>query len=158
MALRALARGPAPGERLRWWLLRTARNAVVDYYRRHRPSAPLPDDLAEEGAAQDEEFERLLSTCVRPLLAELPPTYRTALEKVELKGLDQSSLAREEGLSPSGARTRVQRGRALFRRRLEQCCPVKVDGAGRIAGVEWSPCPSGDPAEGSSGTPRSCPP
>lgn len=140
VALRALSRGPEPGERLRPWMFRTARNAVVDYYRRRRPLEELPADLAEDAPAE-EDLESLLSACVQPLVETLPPAYRDALRRVDLQGLDQKALAREEGLSPSGARTRVQRARAMFRARLEACCPVKVDRCGRVAEVEWSGCP-----------------
>lgn len=143
VALRALQRGPEPGERLRPWLYRTARNAVVDYYRARRPAEELPPDLLAEEPAEDSE--RLLAACVRPLLAGLPSPYREALERVELEGLDQKALAREAGLSPSGARTRVQRARALFRRRLDECCRTTLDRRGGVAEVEWSPCPSTRP-------------
>jgi RNA polymerase sigma-70 factor (ECF subfamily) len=46
--LKALTQMPAleEGARLRAWLYRIARNAIVDHYRSRRPSEPLPEDLA----------------------------------------------------------------------------------------------------------------
>ena len=41
------------------------------------------------------------------------------------------------GISHSGMKSRVQRGRALLRKSLEDCCTIALDARGRIVG--WEP-------------------
>jgi RNA polymerase sigma-70 factor (ECF subfamily) len=43
-----------------------------------------------------------------------------------------AEVARELGLSPSGARSRVQRARARLRRKLEACCRFGFDARGNL--------------------------
>jgi RNA polymerase sigma-70 factor (ECF subfamily) len=49
----------------------------------------------------------------------------------EIDGLTMRAAADALGLSVSGAKSRVQRGRALLRARLLRCCAVEVDARGR---------------------------
>jgi RNA polymerase sigma-70 factor (ECF subfamily) len=46
---------------------------------------------------------------------------------VDLDEVSQAVFAEEAGLSPSGARTRVQRARRLLLASLQACCPVRFE-------------------------------
>jgi len=49
-----------------------------------------------------------------------------------IERLSQAEMARRLGLSSSGAKSRVQRGRALLRKVISGCCNVQTDRRGNI--------------------------
>ena len=115
-------------ERVAGWLFRIASNAVVDHHRSVsrraesqivEPIPVTPDDPRAE--------ERLLAACVRPFIEQLSEPYRTALVWVEIDGMTQVEAAERAGLSVSGMKSRVQRGRAKLREALEECCAIELD-------------------------------
>jgi RNA polymerase sigma-70 factor (ECF subfamily) len=121
------------------WVYRTAGNAVTDYYRRRGASARATEALAaapstvteNEDAVEDE-----LAQCLRPLIATLPSIYGQALELTELEGRTQGEAAESLGLSLSGMKSRVQRGRSKLKEVLLECCHVEIDRRGSVVGYE----------------------
>jgi RNA polymerase sigma-70 factor (ECF subfamily) len=115
------------------WVYTVARNAVVDRLRRKQPATTDLDeiDVAAPPGTEDEEVQPLL-TCVTPFVARLPSPYREAITLTELQGLSQQEAADMEGVSLSGMKSRVQRGRRLLRTMFEECCHLTVDGRGRV--------------------------
>lgn len=119
------------------WVYRVARSAVAEYRRtraRH-PSAdgevpeqhaPAPDDDGNEDAFQK------ASSCVAALVTRLPSPYREAITLSELQGTAQSVAAGRAGVSLSGMKSRVQRGRKLLRERLLGCCDVGLDARNKV--------------------------
>jgi RNA polymerase sigma-70 factor (ECF subfamily) len=103
---------------------------VVDADGREEPL--LEDD---DACAVGEELAGYLA----PFVATLPSPYREALTLVELEGLTQSQAAVMLGVSLSGMKSRVQRGRARLRKALEDCCDVALDARGRVVGFEPRP-------------------
>ncbi len=73
---------------------------------------------------------RELAQCLRPLLGGLPPDQRRAVELIDLDGWPQSRAARSEGVSLSGMKSRVQRGRRRLASLLGQCCALTLDARG----------------------------
>ncbi len=124
-----------PG-RLRPWLYQITRNALVDYYRLQKPLEQLPEDLTSEGDGEDGRAEQELARCLLPLLDELPAQYRRALMLAEFEGMTQREIASREGLSLSGAKSRVQRARRMLREVLLQCCRVEMDQRGGVVDYE----------------------
>lgn len=112
------------------WLFRIAANAIADHYRARRSWEELPEDLAAPEPERDYLGE--LAGCLQPLIGDLPEDYRTALVLAEIEGLTRKEVAARLGLSLSGAKSRVQRGRKELRRRLLQCCDVEMDRSGVI--------------------------
>ncbi len=110
------------------WLYRIAANAIVDHYRSRKPWEELPVDLAAPESGRDYIAE--LATCLQPLIAEVPETYRTALVLSEIEGLPQREVAERLNLSLSGAKSRVQRGREKLRQRLLDCCEIETGRVG----------------------------
>jgi RNA polymerase sigma-70 factor, ECF subfamily len=123
--------GLRDGGKLEPWLYQITRNAVIDHYRARKPSVPLPDTLASAEDA-DPTVRSELAECLRPLVEQLPDTYREAIELSELQGLTQRETAARLGLSLSGAKSRVQRARRLLEGMLTDCCRLEFDRRGGI--------------------------
>jgi hypothetical protein len=94
------------------------------------------DSDAEPGAdawLDDQEATLTeLAACIRPLVDALPTYYRRALELTDFEGRTQSDAADIEGISLSGMKSRVQRGRRQFATLVRQCCDVTTDSRGEL--------------------------
>ena len=119
-------------DRLQSWLFRIASNAIIDHYRSKRPTEELPEWVAEPEADPADRAETELSPCLRPMIEELPPDYREAVYLSELQDRTQREVAEVQGLSLSGAKSRVQRGRAMLQEMLAACCDLELDRRGHI--------------------------
>jgi RNA polymerase sigma-70 factor, ECF subfamily len=123
-------------ERFTSWLFQIARNSVAEHQRvraRHPIPATLPDD--ERAAPEDEddrEAARSLSACVSLFVAQLRSPYREAVTLVELEGLTAREAAEMVGISVSGMKSRVQRGREQLRALFDQCCEIALDARGKV--------------------------
>jgi RNA polymerase sigma-70 factor (ECF subfamily) len=124
----------ADAERVRPWLYRIARNAAIDHHRTRRIGEPLPEDLPEAPASEGLEPGTGLDRCVRPLIDQMPDRYREALLLADIEGLPLREVAARLRLSLSGAKSRVQRGRALLGRSFQTCCEFELDGRGKPIG------------------------
>jgi RNA polymerase sigma-70 factor, ECF subfamily len=138
------------------WLYRVARNVIIDHYRTrasHRQGRLDAGDLAPEGPAEDpfaddpQAAQRELAGCLRPLVDQLAEPYRSAVSAVDLGGQTHTTVAHAMGLSTSGMKSRVQRGRRQLRQLLTDCCRVHTSPSGSISGYEpvtgCHPDPSG---------------
>lgn len=112
------------------WLFRIAANAIVDHYRSQKPWVDLPDQLA--APEPERNYTSELAACLHPLIAELPETYRSALILSEIESMPQKEVADRLGISLSGAKSRIQRGREKLRRQLLECCDIEVGHHGII--------------------------
>jgi RNA polymerase sigma-70 factor (ECF subfamily) len=131
--------------RLQSWVYQIARNAVVDHYRsRSRPTAELPETLPEPGGGfvnpceNDVECELMESLGV--MVGDLPPKYREALALTLYEGLTQQQVAERLGISLSGAKSRVQRARAMLRDSLLTCCHFAFDRYGAVLDYQERCC------------------
>ncbi len=122
----------APGS-VAAWLQRIAANAIADHYRSQKKWVELPEGLPSPEEERDYRAE--LAECLRPLIADLPEPYRSALVMSELEGRPQREVAERCGISLSGAKSRVQRGREKLRGRLLDCCEIET-AHGQIVGYE----------------------
>jgi len=135
-------------ERLPNWVFRIARNAIIDEYRRAGRSreqlvASLGDDVAEAPTEEDDPGALSeLAGCLRPLLAGLPVEQRRAVEMIDLDGVSQADAAESAGISLSGMKSRVQRGRTRLGELLGQCCALSLDGRGLP--MDYAPPPGCD--------------
>ena len=124
-----------PGK-LRPWLFQITRNAMIDYFRGQKPAAALPEDWIDVEIEDDGRSGRELARCLLPLLDGLPEPYRDALRLAEVEGSTQREVASRLGLSLSGAKSRVQRGRRMLRSALFSCCSVEMDRRGGVMSYE----------------------
>ena len=117
------------------WVYRIARNALTDYYRRAGrtpPLQPVGEDNVIHPQQTDADRTREFSSCIVPMIRALPEPYREALLLSEIGGLSQKELAERLGISYSGAKSRVQRGREKLRDMLLACCHIETDRYGNI--------------------------
>jgi RNA polymerase sigma-70 factor (ECF subfamily) len=136
-------------ERVTAWVFRITRNAITDHYRRTGRrrevlSAEIEPDADPSADAWLDDQEATLSelaACIRPLVDALPSDYRRALELTDFEGRTQVDAARIEGISLSGMKSRVQRGRRQFATLVKQCCDVTTDSRGEL--VDFSLRPDG---------------
>ena len=121
----------ADDAKLRGWVYRIARNLVIDYYRSQRPTEELGEHAAPDADA-DAADAIALGACVQRMVQTLPPTYQEALQLVEVEGISQTEAAERLGLSVSGAKSRIQRGRTLLKRVVTSCCQIEFDRRGQV--------------------------
>ncbi|MDD2390367.1 MAG: RNA polymerase sigma factor SigZ [Desulfobacterales bacterium] len=122
--------------KLKSWLYQIARNAIIDYFRSQKPTVDIPEWLSQPETDPSEKVTQELSECLQPMIQLLPKNYREAVTLAELKGLRQKEVAQVQSISASGAKSRVQRGRALLKEMLAECCRLDFDHRGRISGYE----------------------
>ena len=72
----------------------------------------------------------------------LEAVQRRAVEMIDLDGLAQADAARREGVSVSGMKSRVQRGRRRLAELLGQCCSLTLDTRG--VPMDYAPSPRCD--------------
>lgn len=140
-------------ERVTAWVFRIARNAITDHYRRNGRRREVLTAELEAGADPsadawlDDQQASLaeLASCIRPLLDALPNDYRRALELTDFDGHSQVDAARIEGISVSGMKSRVQRGRRQFATLVQQCCEVLTDARGELIDFQLRPDGCGCP-------------
>lgn len=127
-------------ERFGPWIYSVARSAIAEH-RRARARHPLavgePPEVIDPGDAEDDEaVAREVAGYLAPFIAMLPSPYREALTLTELEGSTQRDAAEMMGVSVSGMKSRVQRGRERLRKLLEDCCEIALDARGRVIGCE----------------------
>jgi RNA polymerase sigma-70 factor (ECF subfamily) len=87
-------------------------------------------------AAFDADGGEELASYIALFVVMLPSPYREALTLTELEGLTQREAAERLGISVSGMKSRVQRGRLLLRELLEGCCDIALDARGHVMSYE----------------------
>ena len=120
--------------KIRAWLYQVARNAVADFWRKRDTLVPVSEQHIAP-PYESNQRNRLLN-CLPSLLAQLPAKYKAALVKSDLDQVNQKLLGQQLQLSYSGAKSRVQRARAMLTRLVHSCCHIRVGKAGSILSVE----------------------
>ncbi len=127
-------------QRLGPWVYQVARNTIIDHLRAGRRRPPTADALVDVPDDRDDDDERRAEEDVAAFaglfVAMLPSPYREALTLTELEGLTQREAAQMLGVSVSGMKSRVQRGRRKLRAVLEACCDIALDARQRVIGYK----------------------
>lgn len=123
------------------WIYQITRNTIIDHYRKPGGWREVPTGLSSELEVLHEvpmvseitrhsdaaEPRAELAACLRPMIDRLSQDYREAITLVELEGLTQQAAAQQMGLSLSGMKSRVQRGRKRLKQMLADCCLIELD-------------------------------
>ena len=135
-------------ERIHAWVYQIARNAIADHHRAlgARPEVSWGDAAALADVAhsprssadgrEDTDPRQELARCLTPMIDRLPDQYRQAILLTEFQGFTQAAVAAQLGLSLSGAKSRVQRGRRRLKAMLLECCRIELDRLGGVSGYE----------------------
>lgn len=129
---------PKDPHRVLAWSIQTARNTIIDHHRRNRERT-VSIDLAEPIEAKVHDASRDLSVCAARMLRYLPLAYREPVELFDLKQRPQRQIARQLGLSISGVKSRVRRGRRQLAALIADCCDIDISIDGGIQGFEPRP-------------------
>ena len=125
-----LATMPA-GERTRW-------EEVFDHVAAAKLRPPAQDWAAAQIVAEQKCLWEPHEYDHEPLPLEPgSDAYREALLLTEWQGLTQDQMGKRLGLSPSGAKSRVQRARGQLKKLLLDCCRFELDQRGNI--LEMTP-------------------
>jgi RNA polymerase sigma-70 factor (ECF subfamily) len=119
-------------QRLASWVFQIARNIITDH---HRSKAHSPSGFASEMEATADGPDNLneqTAGWARTLIEQLPDANLAALHLYEIEGLSQQAIADRLNISLSGAKSRIQRGRAKLKTLLHACCTFAHDRRGNI--------------------------
>jgi RNA polymerase sigma-70 factor (ECF subfamily) len=138
----------ADEERFAAWMYQVARSSIAEHGRtRARHPIAEPQELVTEDVDDDRVAARTLASCLTGFVARLSSPYREAITLVELEDRTVREAAEMVGVSVSGMKSRVQRGRAQLRELIEECCAVALDVRGKVTDVvpreregERAPC------------------
>jgi RNA polymerase sigma-70 factor (ECF subfamily) len=108
-------------EAARAWFYRVLRNAVIDRARREQTRARALHELPAPEVAQE------TCPCVSTLKDALKPSYRDALEQIELADMPIKDYAAQLGISANSAAVRVFRARNALRDEVEKTCGACAD-------------------------------
>jgi len=115
-------------KKLQGWIYQIARNTIIDYYRGNKNlESELIGDLIAPETDQINQARQEVSLCLTSLIRHLPDKYRETMTLSEIEGITQKEIAIRQGISLSGAKSRVQRGRKLLKELLVACCVFELD-------------------------------
>lgn len=122
-------------EKLQSWLFQIARNSIVDHYRSRKTEEELPEIPQP---VEDSRVTALaeLSECLMPMINKLPEPYRETIVHSEIAGKTHREISLIQKISVSGSKSRVQRGRAMLKEMLADCCNLEFDHNGRLYDYE----------------------
>jgi RNA polymerase sigma-70 factor (ECF subfamily) len=128
-------------DRLAAWVYQIARNVVHDHHRRAVNGAVALADRDPVDDADHRLGPRGCGGCdwLDEMIGALPDGYREAVRMSEVEGLSQQMVADRLGLSLSGAKSRIQRGRGMLKGALDGCCRFEFDGRGNLMDYEPRP-------------------
>jgi RNA polymerase sigma-70 factor (ECF subfamily) len=132
------------GQRIEAWLYRVARTTVIDHYRRERRGREMSFDKEPTAEPLDDmaELREAVIGSMKQFLEELPAAYREPVRLAELEGLPLAKIARRMELSLTAVKSRVRRGRAMLKRKLQDCCRFEFDRHGKVIGWERRRAPA----------------
>jgi RNA polymerase sigma-70 factor (ECF subfamily) len=121
-------------DKIHAWVYKITRNVIVDYYRKGDKSLVFSEISEELVMEFDEDLTSNveIAACLKTMIDSLPDKYRQALLLTEFENLTQKELSEKMGLSLSGAKSRVQRGRGKLKEMLLGCCQIEFDRLGNV--------------------------
>ena len=100
-------------DKIHGWIYRITRNTIIDFYRRkdkNYVNIELPEEL-ESYREEELSLNAEIASCLKAMVDSLPDIYKEAILLTEFQNMTQRELSERMGISISGAKSRVQRGR-----------------------------------------------
>ena len=122
-------------EKITSWLYSITRNEINNYYRKEQKESKSRENiqfLNIEDDSQLSEWITMFEKCFPHLMDDMPEKYRTPLIMSDLKSKNQQDIADELGISYSGAKSRVQRGRQKLKELIKECCNIEINKSGQF--------------------------
>ena len=103
------------------------------------PLRALMQVIGEQAQLLEDDL-RQAADCLGPLIDDLPLPYREAIVLSDLQGVRLADAAKAAGVSLSGMKSRVQRGRQRLKQMLFDCCQIALDGRAIACGSTAGSC------------------
>ncbi len=102
-------------ENFNGWAFRIAKNVLIDYYRKNKTNTDIKS-IKKELYENKEELNtyKNLIPALKEFIENLPEKYSKALILSDIEGVKQELIAKELGISISGAKSRIQRARKML--------------------------------------------
>jgi RNA polymerase sigma-70 factor, ECF subfamily len=116
-------------DKLTSWIYQITKNAITDHYRKQSRTLNTTDLDWENDVPN---FNDCVTRCLQNMMTTLPDKYREALQLADVDNLPQLELAKQLGISYSGAKSRVQRARQMLKEKVDETLIVKLDSYGNV--------------------------
>lgn len=123
------------------WVYTITRNIIIDHHRKTKTEQKMESEVQAffYEKSENEESEEYCEDCLRPFIEELPVEFKKAILATDLGSLSQKEYAKEIGLSYSGLKSRIQRGRKQLNELFSECCS-KRDIINKKGCTDYLPC------------------
>ncbi|MBI4858202.1 MAG: RNA polymerase sigma factor SigZ [Acetobacterium woodii] len=120
------------------WIYTIARNAITDYYRKNskRPQLTELDENISDNSPVELTANLEIAACLKGMINNLPEKYKETILLSEFEKLSQKEMSEKLGMSISGVKSRVQRGRKMLKEMLLGCCHLEFDSLGHVIDYE----------------------
>lgn len=133
--------GLKDSSKIRSWIYQITRNLIIDKYRKDKQEVETTEIIKTlPVSSASTRFMYIAINDMIKMMDQLPPEYCEALCMTELEGMSQKEYAELKRISYSGARSRVQRARAILKDMLLQCCHYQFDRYGTIYHIQPKCC------------------
>lgn len=128
-------------DKIRQWIYQITRNLIMDHYRERAKNLTVKE--LSHSLLPPSTPGRFMEEAIRDmteLMDKLPTEYCEALCLTELDGMSQKDYASKAGISYSGAKSRVQRARAMLKDIMMECCHYESDKYGTVFEIHPAGC------------------
>jgi len=119
-------------ESIKSWVYTITNNVINDYFKKNTKTVHLASEVSDTETETNEKHSAI--DCLKPLVKNLPTTYREAMLLSEIKGMKQAEVAKSLNISLSATKSRIQRGRDLLKQGFIDCCDYKLNESGHLTG------------------------
>lgn len=126
------------GKKIHAWIYTITRNTITDYYRKNSRMPELTEfhENISESSPLELTASLEIAACLQGMINSLPEKYQEAIRFSEFEKLSQKEISEKLGISVSGVKSRVLRGRKMLKEMLLGCCQLEFDSLGHVIDYE----------------------